>query len=485
MNLLPRFSKEGRSHSLIATLAALAVLTSLTGWCASSEPEVFKLRLQAAPQVGGVYRDVPLEAYQIRDGQIHLLGDRAQGFFRLVMDDALPQGDYDKDGVPNSLDNCPLTPNPDQADRNKNGIGDVCEAQMSGPGPETGPVFPDPKLPPQVLQERGLHPVILNKFPVFHYDPRTGPDAVPPDRGQVQPGGTMADASQSGVTYVDYPSGLEGGDEASDACTLDNYMIIELGSHANAGSTVAYIKLHLGNSTVYLMAPAAGFAPNQVLNYNFNSSSCPSCWNTMDADDWDKVILENGSGDGVQVERVEMVHSGMLVLESSPNAWLDRYYGSKLDFSLETGLTRWQQILETRVTALYYAAQDLGQTGAKKYVNKDTMWCSEFAAWAIRQNGLDTPTGSIGTTNLATYFIGKGRYYTKAQVEAGSYLPQPGDYFSITDGKHSVLFLGWQSPIGATPKNEDQYLTIEGNNCNAVLMKTRDWSSVQFVGNAQ
>lgn len=480
-----RFTHEGRHHPVEAALTALVVLFSLSGWCAQSEPEVLKLRLQMAPQPAGIYRDVPLEAYQIRDGQVHLLGDRPQGFFRLVIDDALPSGDYDKDGVPNSVDNCPLTPNPDQADRNKNGIGDVCEAQQSGPGPETGPVFPDPNLPPEVLQERGLLAVVLEKFPDFRYDPGSGPDYVPPDHGKIGLGvAPPSAASQSDVTYDDYPSGLEG-DEKSDACELDNYLVIELGSHANAGSTVAYLKLHLGDFTVYLMAPASGFAPNQILRYDFNKSSCPSCWNTMDADDWDTVILENGSGDGVQIERVEMVHSGMLALDSSPNAWLDRYYGSKMDFTLETGLTRWQQILETRVTALYYAAQDLGQTGAKKYVNVDTAWCSEFAAWAIRQNGLDTPTGSIGTTNLATYFIGKGRFYTKAQVEAGSYLPQSGDYFSINSGGHSVLFVGWQSTIGATPKDGDLYLTIEGNTCNAVRMKTRDWADVYFVGRAQ
>ena len=34
--------------------------------------------------------------------------------------------DYDGDGVINSEDNCPLTANPDQADWNNNGVGDVC-----------------------------------------------------------------------------------------------------------------------------------------------------------------------------------------------------------------------------------------------------------------------------------------------------------------------------------------------------------------------
>ncbi|MFL6438674.1 MAG: PxKF domain-containing protein [Terriglobales bacterium] len=35
--------------------------------------------------------------------------------------------DTDGDGIPNLLDNCPFVSNPDQADRNQNGIGDACD----------------------------------------------------------------------------------------------------------------------------------------------------------------------------------------------------------------------------------------------------------------------------------------------------------------------------------------------------------------------
>jgi hypothetical protein len=35
--------------------------------------------------------------------------------------------DDDNDGIPNSLDNCPFTVNPEQRDGNANGVGDVCE----------------------------------------------------------------------------------------------------------------------------------------------------------------------------------------------------------------------------------------------------------------------------------------------------------------------------------------------------------------------
>jgi len=39
--------------------------------------------------------------------------------------------DWDCDGVPDAYDNCVGMPNPDQTDRDNNGIGDVCEAGVT------------------------------------------------------------------------------------------------------------------------------------------------------------------------------------------------------------------------------------------------------------------------------------------------------------------------------------------------------------------
>jgi hypothetical protein len=50
-----------------------------------------------------------------------------------------PGGDGDADGVCSDTDNCPADPNPDQADEDDDGIGDVCEI----PGDDDGDGYPD------------------------------------------------------------------------------------------------------------------------------------------------------------------------------------------------------------------------------------------------------------------------------------------------------------------------------------------------------
>ncbi len=50
-------------------------------------------------------------------------------------DDSAPDIiDTDEDGVEDSLDNCPNTANPDQADADGDGVGDACEGDMDGDG---------------------------------------------------------------------------------------------------------------------------------------------------------------------------------------------------------------------------------------------------------------------------------------------------------------------------------------------------------------
>ena len=57
-----------------------------------------------------------------------------------------PPVDTDGDGVPNAQDNCPFTANPDQADNDDDGQGDVCDADDDNDGSPTPTKLPAARI---------------------------------------------------------------------------------------------------------------------------------------------------------------------------------------------------------------------------------------------------------------------------------------------------------------------------------------------------
>jgi hypothetical protein len=63
-----------------------------------------------------------------------------------------PPPDTDGDGIADAVDNCPLIANASQSDLNSNGVGDVCDSDLTGPpGPQgpTGPLGPIGPIGPE------------------------------------------------------------------------------------------------------------------------------------------------------------------------------------------------------------------------------------------------------------------------------------------------------------------------------------------------
>lgn len=120
---------------------------------------------------------------------------------------------------------------------------------------------------------------------------------------------------------------------------------------------------------------------------------------------------------------------------------------------------------------LHSAYADLGQTEKRKYASRGNNWCSEFASWVYRDNGLMTPDpnrADVHFRSMREFFAEHGQVYPMREVASWSDKEKlarikPGSFVSIRigDTTHSLVFTTWvrnrQGPITS-------YTAISGNN---------------------
>jgi hypothetical protein len=243
---------------------------------------------------------------------------------------------------------------------------------------------------------------------------------------------------------------------------------IHIGSDARAGSDAPWtgkdppgLFLYFGaGRRVHLVAPE-GFKRGGALLWDFKPIEA-WLWQFASMDRWDEPALVPASTDGIQIENVELVHSGVTILDWTCRLWLDGSRGEANSRIVLTApilaykLARVKPAL-TWVPQLHWALRELGKTDSALYgASAGRKWCSEFASWALRKALWDTPTGDIDSEDMAAFFDKQHRKFLLADVKAGKYDLHPGDYlqFQKGDDKHSALFIH---------RDGDTLHTIDGN----------------------
>lgn len=249
--------------------------------------------------------------------------------------------------------------------------------------------------------------------------------------------------------------------------------------HRNAASGTDYIWMYFGrNKRIRLWGPNRTEFPAGA-RITWDLSQAKSYLDAVNADDWDEISLHNPSGDGILIERLNIVHSNENILQWECNLWLD---GSRTEEYGTLGLAA--KILETKLAQvdnawqpqIHWAAREIGKTDHTKY-GTGSVWCSEFASWCLRKGLWSPPTGNIGSEDMVEYFSSMDRYYTKQQLLDGTYRLQPGDYVRWPD--HSALFLEYLGD----PANENTNIrTIDGNVSQTVGVRSHRLGNISGGG---
>lgn len=263
-----------------------------------------------------------------------------------------------------------------------------------------------------------------------------------------------------------------------------NYVRIYIGTHINAATAADYIIMNYGrgrNMRLYGYYSGSGysFPRGWTLTWDLAGTVAEDYPQEM----WDEISFWTNSGDGLQIARVIIVHSGVEILDWSVNRWLDAPHETTLGTAAMMLERKLQHVGDTDHAAINFAARELGKTNGYKY-GSGAEWCSEFASWCLWKEGFWTPTGSIGTTDMKNWFSARGRLYTRTQVRNKSYNLRTGDYLSLWSGSHSALFVEWIDST-TTITNATRFRTIEGNTGDHVDVRTRTVGDIDRVGSAQ
>jgi len=275
-----------------------------------------------------------------------------------------------------------------------------------------------------------------------------------------------------------------------------NYIRIYVdGESSSAGSNTDYIYARFGQR----QGDDDGSDPYELRLWGYEEGSdhsFPGGWaltwdlealrdylEDMPQDNWDEISLVTPSGDGILIDRVIVVHSGMEILDWDADRWLDSPDESALGCAAMITERKLEHVGHSDNAAIHFGALELGKTDGFKY-GTGNLWCSEFASWELYKEGFMTPYGNIGTDNMKAWFEDRGRLYTRSQVTSKTYVPRQGDYLSINGGGHSCLFLEWVDSTD-TITTSTRFRTLDGNWGQTVTIVTRTVAEIDRVGNAQ
>jgi hypothetical protein len=270
-----------------------------------------------------------------------------------------------------------------------------------------------------------------------------------------------------------------------------NYIEIETTMHSDAGSGTESIDAVFGTEDskwVRLLGRTSGtpFPRANIMQWDLTVDPYRQHVEQIPTDAWDEISLRNWSGDGINIGRIKIVHSGVTILNWTQDLWLD---GDETDPRNTIGLAA--PILSTKLAAvnnswlpqIHWAARELGKTDGKKYGSTGA-WCSEFTAWCLRKELWNFPTGEIGSQRMEDGFANVGRMYTISQVLNGNYVLSEGDYLRMvfSGDHHSGLFIRYKHGPPSTPAQNTEIITIEGNTGARVAVRERVLGDLVSVG---